>query len=190
MSKELTDGAKIIEAILFIENIPLKEDRICSLTGLKKEEVEKALSELKEEYTERNSGLYLFEEDGEFSFQPVMELYPRLRLSYGRKVDKRLSKAALETLSIVAYKQPITRIEVDHLRGVTSSDTIIRLLRERDYVKVIGRADTEGHPCLYGTTRKFLYEFELKSLSDLPQLSEADRLKFDKEKSEGDLFNE
>lgn len=190
MSEELSDGAKIVEAILFIENIPLKMDRLCSLSGLKNEEVKASLDELKEEYSARNSGLYLLEEDGEYSFQPVMELYPRLRLSYGRKVDKRLSKASLETLSIIAYKQPITRIEVDHLRGVSSSDTIIRLLRDRDYVKVLGRADTEGHPCLYGTTRKFLYEFELKSLSDLPQLSEADRLKFDKEKVEGDLFDE
>lgn len=188
MIERLSDKAKIVEVILFIENIPLSLERISLLTHLNKEEIMASLKELKEHYSERNSGMLLLEEDDLYSFQPVPELYPNLRQSYGRRVDRRLSRAALETLSIVAYSQPITRSEIDKIRGI-QSDSIVRLLRERDYIKVNGRADKPGHPCLYGTTRKFLYEFKLKSISDLPKLSEADRLKFNKD-SEGDLFNE
>mgnify|MGYP002515392506 CR=1 FL=1 len=178
--KALSDNARIVEVVLFIENTALPIERLEALTGLKKDAILDALSELKEQYQERNSGLLLLEEEGLFSFQPAKELYPRLRQSYGRKVDRRLSKAALETLAIVAYSQPITRSEIDGIRGV-QSDAIVRLLRERDYIKVNGRADKPGHPCLYCTTRKFLYEFKLKSISELPKLSEADRLKFNKD---------
>ncbi len=184
----LSDEAKIIEAVLFIENTPLSTKRISDLTGVKEEEIPDALRELETSYRERNSGLMLLEEEDLYSFQPVTELYPRLRQSYGRRVDRRLSRAALETLSIVAYSQPITRAEIDKIRGI-QSDSIVRLLRERDYIKVNGRADKPGHPCLYCTTRKFLYEFKLKSIAELPKLSEADRLKFMKE-PEGDLFTD
>lgn len=184
---ELSEEAKIIEVVLFIENTPLSISRIHELSGVKEDEIVDALRELSENYKDRNSGLLLLEEEDMYSFQPVPELYPQLRASYGRKVDKRLSRAALETLSIVAYSQPITRSEIDKIRGI-QSDSIVRLLRERDYIKVNGRADKPGHPCLYCTTRKFLYEFKLKSISELPKLSEADRLKFVKEE-EGDLFN-
>ncbi len=184
----LSDEAKLVEVILFIENTPLSKERISELSGVDKDDVIDALRELSENYKERNSGMLLLEEDELYSFQPVPELYPRLRQSYGRKVDKRLSRAALETLSIVAYSQPVTRAEIDKIRGI-QSDSIVRLLRERDYIKVNGRADKPGHPCLYCTTRKFLYEFKLKSIAELPKLSEKDRLKFMKEE-EGDLFNE
>ncbi len=183
---KLSEDAKIVETVLFIENTPLSRERISQLTGVEEEDVVDALRELQENYKERNSGLFLLEEEDLYSFQPVSELYPRLRQSYGRKVDRRLSRAALETLSIVAYSQPITRSEIDKIRGI-QSDSIVRLLRERDYIKVNGRADKPGHPCLYCTTRKFLYEFKLKSIAELPKLSEADRLKFMKE-NEGDLF--
>ena len=183
----LSEEAKLVEVVLFIENTPLSMERISALSGVEQEDVTDALRELRENYVQRNSGLLLLEEDEMFSFQPVPELYPALRQSYGRKVDRRLSRAALETLSIVAYSQPITRSEIDKIRGI-QSDSIVRLLRERDYIKVNGRADRPGHPCLYCTTRKFLYEFKLKSIADLPKLSEADRLKFIKE-NEGDLFD-
>lgn len=183
----LSEDAKIIEAVLFIENMPLSKEKIHELTKVDEGDIVDSLREIQDNYNSRNSGLLLLEEEGMYSFQPVQELYPVLRASYGRRVDKRLSRAALETLSIVAYSQPITRSEIDKIRGI-QSDSIVRLLRERDYIKVNGRADKPGHPCLYCTTRKFLYEFKLKSIAELPKLSEADRLKFMKE-SEGDLFD-
>lgn len=182
-NKILSDEARIVEVILFLENTSLPLSRICQLSSLEKDIVLKAIEELKENYEERNAGLVLVNEEETYSFQPEKSLYPLLRHTYGRKVERRLSRASLEVLSIVAYSQPITRSEIRDIRGV-NSDSIIKLLRERDYIKVSGR--DENHKCLYCTTRKFLYEFKLKSISDLPKLSEHDRLKFE-EKDEEEL---
>jgi segregation and condensation protein B len=145
--------------------------------------VTEALEELTEAYYSDNHGLSLVENAETYSFVPVTRLNDKLRSCYGKKIDKRLSKAALETLAIVAYSQPITRGEITKIRGVVS-DSIIRILRERDYIKVVGRKDVQGHPCLYGTTRKFLYTFKLESISELPKLSETDRLRFEKDQNE------
>ena len=186
----LSDEARLCEAVLFIENQPLTIDRITELTGIKPDLVEDALQELKEDYSDRASGLMLTEDEDMFSFAPSPELYPQLKQNYGRKVDKRLSRAALETLAIVAYRQPVTRKEIKDIRGV-DSDSIVKLLREKDYIKVVGRSSQQGHPCLYSTTRKFLFEFKLTSISDLPKLSEIDRLRFEdeEEEKEDDIFS-
>ncbi len=176
----MSTGARLVETVLFIENESLPLERIASLTGLSEREVEKALDEIADVYEERGHGLRLKENsDGSWEFAPCTDLYDMLRSTYGRKVDRRLTRAAMETLSIVAYSQPITRKEIDNIRGV-ASDSIVRLLREREYIKVVGRKDVQGHPCLYGTSRKFLFEFGLKSISDLPKLSSIDKLRFDK----------
>ncbi len=176
----MSTGARLVETVLFIENESLPLERIASLTGLSEREVEKALDEITDVYEERGHGLRLKENsDGSWEFAPCTDLYDMLRSTYGRKVDRRLTRAAMETLSIVAYSQPITRKEIDNIRGV-ASDSIVRLLREREYIKVVGRKDVQGHPCLYGTSRKFLFEFGLKSISDLPKLSSIDKLRFDK----------
>ena len=184
----LSDEARLCEAVLFIENQPLSMDRISELTGIKPDLVEDALQELRDDYMERSSGLMLTEDEDLFSFSPSPDLYPQLKQNYGRKVDKRLSRAALETLAIVAYRQPVTRKEIRDIRGV-DSDSIVKLLREKDYIKVVGRSSMQGHPCLYSTTRKFLFEFKLTSIADLPRLSEVDRMRFEKE-DEGESFPE
>lgn len=181
-NEALLPDARIVEVVLFIENEALTVSKICELTALSEEVVVDSLKQIKEVYENSFHGLALKYDNlnKSYSFAPCEDLYENLRKVYGKKVDKRLSKAALETLSIVAYKQSITRHEIDEIRGVVS-DSIIRLLREREYIKVVGRKDTAGHPCLYGTTRKFLYEFNLQSISDLPKLSEIDRQRFDEE---------
>ena len=179
----LTDNARSIEAVLFLENEPLSVERIGKITGLSDKEITDDLSEISESYYSDNHGLSLVENAESYSFVPVSNLNEKLRACYGKKIDKRLSKAAIETLSIVAYSQPITRSEITKIRGVVS-DSIIRILRERDYIKVVGRKDIQGHPCLYGTTRKFLYTFKLDSISELPKLSEIDRQRFEKEENE------
>ncbi len=173
---------RLVEAVLFIENEALTIDRISEIIGLDKKVVKKSLEEIKEIYDNSFHGLRLSYDNvtDSYCLAPCEDLFDKLRQAYGKKVDRRLSKAALETLSIVAYKQPITRKEIDDIRGVIS-DSIIRLLREREYIKVVGRKDEKGHPCLYGTSRKFLYEFNLQSISDLPKLSEIDRQRFDEE---------
>ncbi len=176
----LSDEARLCEAVLFIENQPLTLDRIVELTGIRPDKAEDAIQELKEDYSDRGSGLMISIDDDLYSFSPSPDLYPSLKQNYGRKVDKRLSRAALETLAIVAYKQPVTRSEIKNIRGV-DSDSIVKLLREKDYIKVVGRSSAQGHPCLYSTTRKFLFEFKLTSIADLPKLSEIDRLRFEEE---------
>ena len=180
---EMSENARIVEVILYVENEGLSVQRIAELSGLTEIEVGTALTELKEISQNLNRGLVLIEEDGLYCFTASQDLYERLRKSYGRKVDRRLSKASMETLSIIAYSQPITRKEIDNIRGV-SSDTIVRILREREYIKVVGRKDVKGHPCLYGTSRKFLYDFNLQSIADLPRLSEIDTLRFNKDEDD------
>lgn len=167
----------MVEALLFLENEPLDVPRICALSRLDEGQAGEALKELSERLFESGSGLDLVCTDGMWEFVPAADLNDDLRRVYGKKVDRRLSKAAIETLAIVAYGQPVTRREIDNIRGVVS-DTIVRLLRERDYIKIVGRRDVPGHPCLYGTTRKFLMEFDLASIGDLPKMDEIDRQRF------------
>ncbi len=176
----LTNNARLVEAILYLENEPLSVERIQSMTGLEEEDIHKALNEISEAYYSDNHGLSLTESTETFQFVPSPDLYDQLRQCYGKKIDRRLTKAAMETLAIVAYSQPVTRSEISKIRGV-ASDSIIRILRERDYIKVVGRKDVQGHPCLYGTTKKFLYTFNITTISDLPRLSEIDRQRFERE---------
>lgn len=180
---KLNDNSRLVEAILFLENEPLSIERLEKMTGLTQLEISKALSDLSDAYYADEHGLSLVENAETWHFVPCSDLNDKLRFCYGKKVDKRLSKAAIETLSIVAYSQPITRSEITKIRGV-ASDSIVRILRERDYIKVVGRKDVQGHPCLYGTTRKFLYTFKLNSISQLPQLSEIDKQRFEKAENE------
>ena len=187
--QSMSDNARIVEVILYVENEAISISRISELSGLSAVEVKTALKELRELSIQLNRGLQLTEEDENYFFTPSSDLYERLKKSYGRKVDRRLSRAALETLAIVAYAQPITRKKIDKIRGV-SSDTIVRILREREYIKVSGRDDSPGHPCLYSTTKKFLYEFNLKHITDLPKLNEIDRIRFEEEEEEKDKSEE
>ncbi len=173
----LSPDARIIEVILFLENEPVSLDRLGKLSGLAEQPLRSALDELADYWLGHMHGLELVESNGTFSFLPASDLHERLRECYGKKVDRRLSKAALETLAIIAYSQPVTRRDVENIRGV-ASDNIVRLLREREYIKVVGRKDVPGHPCLYGTTKKFLFEFNLPSISALPKLSEIDQVRF------------
>ena len=179
----LSADARLVEVILFLENEPVSFEKLSRMTSLAEEPLRAALAEVKEHYGLHMHGLDLVESHGSYHFLPSPDLNDQLRSVYGRRVDRRLSRAALETLSIVAYSQPITRREIDNIRGV-SSDSIIRLLREREYIKVVGRKDVIGHPCLYGTSRKFLFEFNLESIAALPKLSDIDRQRFEKEMPE------
>jgi segregation and condensation protein B len=155
----LSSNARLVEVILFLENEPVGKDKLGRLTGMEEQILLEALRELQVYWEAHMHGLHLVEEKGAYCFLPATDL------------------AALETLSIIAYSQPVTRRDVENIRGV-ASDNIVRLLREREYIKVVGRKDVPGHPCLYGTTKKFLFEFNLPSISALPKLSEIDRARF------------
>lgn len=181
----LSEHGRLIEALLFLENEVLSHNRLRQLTGLSEEELEIALQELETHYMESHHGIELVKEQRGVRFLPCQDLHEHLRNAYGRKVDKRLSKAALETLSIIAYAQPITRREIENIRGV-DSDAIMRVLRERDYISMVGRKDGPGRPGLYGTTQKFLFEFNLPSIASLPQFSELERLRFEQSEESAD----
>jgi segregation and condensation protein B len=181
----LSENARIVEVILFLENEPVEKEKLARMTGLSSSEVKEAIDELADHYNTFMHGLTVNENSIGYLLTPSSDLFGKLKTTYGKKVERRLSKAALETLSIVAYGQPVTRREIDNIRGV-SSDTIVKLLREREYIKIVGRKDVPGHPCLYGTTKKFLYEFNLSSISDLPRLSQIDEERFEKENDKDD----
>ncbi len=172
---------QLIEAILFLENEPVDIDKLARISLLPRKKVRTCLEEIVEIYeSSPHHGIRLLEFAGGYHFVPKDDLWEDLKDHYGRKIDRRLSKAALETLSIIAYSQPITRKEIDNIRGV-SSDNSLRLLIERDYVRSVGKKEVIGHPYLYGTTKKFLQEFNLKSISSLPKLKDIDHDRFEQE---------
>jgi segregation and condensation protein B len=111
---------------------------------------------------------------------PKREYWENLKDSYGRKNETRFSKAALETLSIIAYSQPVTRSEVEAIRGV-QADNMIHLLLEKELIREVGKKDAPGKPLQYGTTREFLKFFRLGSIADLPKLNENEAERFELE---------
>ena len=109
------------------------------------------------------------------------EYWDILKPHYGKKNEIRFSKATLETLSIIAYSQPVTRSEIESIRGVQAVDSVIRLLLERSLIREVGKKDVPGKPAQYGTTREFLRFFRLESIADLPKLSESEASRFELE---------
>ncbi len=167
----------LIEAILFLETAPIEPRALGRIAGLSTEQVRTVLAGIKEELAHPSRGLELSESGGGISFQPKRDLWPRLKDHYGKKHAYRLSRAAMETLSIIAYSQPVTRGEIESLRGV-AADAMIRQLVERDLVREVGRKEAPGRPVQFGTTREFLKRFGLSSISDLPKLDEIERERF------------
>ena len=115
---------------------------------------------------------------GGWSLVPKKELWQVLRERYGSKSEGKLSRSAMETLSIIAYSQPITRGEIEAIRGV-SADNMIRLLSDRNLIKEVGKKDVPGKPVLFGTTKEFLKFFRLNSISELPKLDEDEAERFE-----------
>ena len=173
-----TDEIKpIVEAMLFATAEPLKAERIAVALEVEKPLVQQVLSELVEEYGQSGRGFLLAEVADGFQFRTRPEHGEWLRrLKQSRPF--RFSRAALETLAIVAYRQPITRAEVDFLRGVDSGG-VIRSLAEKNLVRVLGKKDIMGKPLIYGTTGEFLELFGLRNLSELPTLKEISELPLD-----------
>lgn len=180
---KLETEVALIEAILYLEAEPVDLRSLQRISGLQREVVLDALAQLREALSAPEHGLELTEIADGYTLSTKDELAPALRDRYGRKNDARLSKAAMETLSIIAYSQPITRGEIENLRGV-NADGMMRLLLARNLVKEVGRKDAPGRPVQYGTTREFLKLFRLSSISDLPRLDEADRKKFARDEEE------
>lgn len=167
----------LLEAILFLEVDPIEVKTLARITGLSRAQVEQLLDEIRRDCSAGDRGLELVTVAGAVRFSPKKELWPRLRERFGRKREGRLSRAAMETLSIIAYSQPITRTEIESLRGVTA-DTMIRQLLDKGMIRETGKKDAPGRPIQYGTTREFLEHFGLESIADLPRLDDVEQERF------------
>lgn len=174
----LEKESALLEAVLFLENEPVNLTYLSRVTGLDKTVIREILSRLEEQTREENRGITLAEIDGGWMLVPKDEFSEILRDNYGQKNEEKLSRAALETLSIIAYSQPLTRSEIENIRGV-SVDGMMRLLLKKKLVKEVGKKDVPGKPLLYGTTREFLRLFRLKSIADLPKLDDVERDRFE-----------
>ena len=178
---ELAKETALIETILYLEGEPLDETSLARISGLAKEVVEKALENLGARYGAEDSGLELSRIGGGIMISPKKTYWDNLREKYGKKNDSRLSRAAMETLSIIAYSQPITRSEIEAIRGV-QADNMIRLLLEKNLIREMGKKEVPGKPAQYGTTREFLKIFRLGSIADLPKLDESEAERFELER--------
>jgi len=165
----------IIESLLFVTDDPLSIDRIKNiLTQVERQEIRIALNALSDEYEARKGGFFLREVAGGYQIRTRPEYREWIKRLIQPKAF-RLSKAALETLAIVAYKQPIIRSDIEYIRGVDCGG-ILRTLLERRLIRVLGRKEIPGRPLIYATTKQFLEVFDLKDLKDLPTPEEIEKL--------------
>ena len=168
----------IIEAALMVSGKPLDMARILSLFGQDVEEIDRdlvraAIEQLQQDYSGR--GIELCEVASGYRIQVRSEYAEWINRLFDEK-PPRYSRALLETLAIIAYRQPLTRAEIEDIRGVSVSTTIIKTLQEREWIRVVGHKDVPGKPELLATTKEFLDYFNLKKLSDLPTLAEIKEL--------------
>jgi len=175
---KLEKESALIEAILFLENEPVSKLQLKKITNISEDIIEQAILQLRNDLKKEHHGLEIIEIGGGYQLSPKATLWNYLKERYGRKNNAKLSRAALETLSIIAYSQPITRAEIENIRGV-SADGMIKLLLNRKFIKVVGKRDVPGRPSQYGTTKEFLKAFRLSSIAELPKLDELNRERFE-----------
>ncbi|MCX7661978.1 MAG: SMC-Scp complex subunit ScpB [Candidatus Omnitrophica bacterium] len=166
----------IIEALLFVNEKPLTLEAIKGiLEDFNTEKIREILEELKKDYETQNRGIRIQEVAGGFQMVTNPYVSPYLKKFFKKHRIERLSQSALETLSIIAYKQPVTKKEIEILRNVDCSGVIKHLL-EKNLIRIVGRRDSMGRPFVYRTPKEFLEYFGLKSLEDLPKLEDFSKL--------------
>jgi segregation and condensation protein B len=175
----MSDLKAIVEALIFASPEPLTLKALSKLLDTEpKEEIAAAIAALQQDY-EQPGGLQVVEVAGGYQIVTRPELHEWVRRLFHERTTQKLSVAALETLAVVAYKQPVTGPEIAEIRGV-STGGVLATLMERKLVKLVGRKQVVGRPFLYGTTREFLERFGLNDLSDLPKVEDmSDLLGFD-----------
>lgn len=162
---------KLLEAVLFLENNPVSLYELEQMLDLGELELVSLIGQLEVDLKERDSALYLDKVDDRVFLRPGRQIMDELAEVYGEGEKRRFSRVALEVLSIVAWKQPVTRSEVDAIRGVDSSNALRNLIAG-EYVQVVGKKEVPGRPQLYGTTENFLRYFGLGSLDELPRIDD------------------
>ncbi len=166
----------VIEALLFISEKPVTLDQIRKvLETVAPSDIKRAIKELMDSYEENKKGVALVEIAGGYQMLSSPLYVSYVRSFYKTKHKEKLSKPALEALAIIAYKQPVTRGDIEIIRGV-NSDGVTSHLVNKELIKIVGRKDTPGKPFLYGTTKQFMEYFGLKSLDDLPKIEEFTEL--------------
>lgn len=164
----------VVESLLFLAEKPITPSEIRTASGLENQRIEKALDELAGHYRDGISGVVLHEVAGGWQLRTSADSAPFVR-RFLKVKPQRLTRAALETLAIAAYRQPVTRPEIEDIRGVDSG-AVVKALLERHLIKILGKKEEPGRPILYGTTREFLEFFALKDLASLPTLREFHEL--------------
>lgn len=177
--KEITDPSeakRVIEAVLFTASKPMSVNEIRKiLKSFTAKQLEELIEQLKSEYETEGRSFRINQVAGGYEISTEVKYAPWIMKLELQKKAKQATQSALETLAILAYKQPMTRAEIEDLRGVDVSGVISTLL-ERNLIKVVGRKEVPGRPFLYGTTDKFLEHFGLKSIGELPDITEIKKL--------------
>jgi segregation and condensation protein B len=170
----------IVEALIFASPEPLTPKTLYKmLEGETREDVDAAVAAVKKDY-ENGRGLQVVEVAGGYQITTRPELHEWVRKLFHERTTQKLSVQALETLAVIAYKQPVTSAEIAEIRGVSSSGGVLSTLVERRLIKTVGRKPVVGRPFMYATTREFLERFGLSDLTDLPKVEElADALGFE-----------
>lgn len=179
---------RLLEAIFFLENMPVSIEELVKYLKLNKNECLLLVEQLIEEYSNKKSGIEIKQVAGGYQMHPADDLKEHLVEIYADRKKSRLSRAMLETLAIIAWKQPITRPEIESVRGVDCTSAI-KILIEKELIEEKGRKEVIGRPILYGTTNDFLRYFGLKNLDELPKLEEIKNAMFRPIKK-GEIENE
>lgn len=170
MDVELTVES-VIEAVLFASDEPLSEARLADIVETRAKQIRQHIKNLNEKYEANNNAFRIEQIAGGYQMLTLGPYNYWLKKLLRVRSDTKLSAAALETLAIIAYKQPVMRADIEAIRGVAAGE-VIRALCYKGLVKIVGRAEVLGRPMLYGTTKKFLETFGLNTLKDLPKIEE------------------
>lgn len=163
---ELENLEEVLESLFFVSGNGLKVSEVADLLEVQKPEINKAIKKLKEKYSGKN-GIHLIEYNGKVQFSSNPAYADAVAKVLNPIKEKELSSATLETVAIIAYKQPVTRLELEEIRGV-NCDYVIQVLLKHNLIEVVGRKDAVGKPLLFGTTDEFLKRFQISSIQDLP----------------------
>ncbi|MBK7513086.1 MAG: SMC-Scp complex subunit ScpB [Chloracidobacterium sp.] len=165
----------LVEALIFVADEPITAKLLAEVLDEERESIEAAIEEVVREYAERGSGLQLREIAGGWQLATRTELHDDVRKFLRTRPSAKLSLASLETLAVIAYKQPVTVPEILEIRGVQSASAIKTLLDKR-LIVAKGRKEAVGRPMMYGTSKEFLVQFGLKDLSELPSIEDFEDL--------------
>ena len=173
--RPLSELIAVVEALVFVADEPVTTKTLAEITDEDRETILAAIEELQEEYERRDGGLILREIAGGWQIATKPQFHDEIRKYLKSRPSAKLSLAALETLAVIAYKQPVTVPEILEIRGVQSASAIKTLL-DKKLITAKGRKETVGRPMLYGTSKDFLIQFGLKDLSELPSIEDFEDL--------------